>query len=396
MNNTTVEVSETDHSGLDVTGYRLAHGYVSGTLCFVGIVFNICNAIVWSRRNMRTSTNLLLTILSVADGISVFMYFLYVTYYFTATGPSELIYHSKAGMYLVVVCFHQFIAFHTLSNWITISLAIFRYLKVCHPNLGKKICTKKRARLTIGIVFIATNLATIPFYLYYEVFDMAENGGNFTGFWIRKTTFAVTHVDYQTTLAWVYGVVFKVGPSVSMCFLCALMIRELRQADNRRANMSTTRSNETRRIPSGYYRTTVMLVVVVLIYVLTELPIGIVSFVSGLRYTESHFFYFLLYSYVGDLLDTLTVINGTVNLVVYYTMSRQYRIEFKITILGKFFKRFADFETTGVSSTDNTKNLELSKSSEDILSRDKRRNENLESMEMTENEKSAMFSHIDV
>jgi hypothetical protein len=248
--------------------------------------------------------------------------------------------------------------------------------------------------LTIVIVFIATNLATIPFYFYYEVFDLAEGDGNFTGFWIRKTTFAVNHVDYQTTLAWVYGVIFKVGPSIAMCFLCALMIRKLRNADDRRANMSNAIGNDVGRIPSGYYRTTVMLVIVVLIYVLTELPIGIMSFVSGLQYTESHFFYFLLYSYVGDLLDTLTVINGTVNLVVYYTMSRQYRNEFKRTILGIFFKRFAEFETSGVYSTDNTKNLELSKSSEDILSRDKSLDNKLDSVEMKENENSAMLSNV--
>ncbi|XP_061184732.1 G-protein coupled receptor dmsr-1-like [Saccostrea echinata] len=385
MVNITEEItSANDHSTPQVSGYRLIHGYVSGTLCFIGVVFNIFNVIVWSRKNMRTSTNLLLTTLSVADGVSVFMYLLYVTYYFTATGPSDLIFHSKSGMYLVVICFHEFIAFHTFSNWITISLAIFRYIKVCHPNLGKKLCTKKRARLTICIVFIATNLATIPFYLYYEVHDLMEGNRNLTGFWIRKTTFAVTHVQYQTILAWLYGVIFKVIPSIAVSVLCVLIGKELRRADKQRVN---------KRMSSGYIRTTVMLMIIVFIYVLTELPIGIVSFISGLKHSESHFFYFLLYSYVGDLLDTLTVINGTVNFIVYVILCKQYRTEFKRTILGRFVKRYTLKKDTGVGLTEVTNDMELSKYSPSVLSSDQISKDKLNSVEMIETEHSKVYDY---
>lgn len=359
--------SVTEHSDLEVKGYRLVHGYISGTICFLGVLFNVCNVAVWSQRALRTSTSLLLTTLSVADGCSVFMYLLYVTYYFTATGPSELIYHSRAGMYLVVICFHQFIAFHTFSNWITISLAIFRYLKVCHPKIGKKICTRKRALLTIGIVFVATTLASSPFYLYYEVYDLADH---LSGYWIRKTSFAVAHVDYQTTLAWLYGVIFKVGPCLAMIILCSLIARNLYNADKRRGNMAAGIDSNENRISSGYSRTTKMLIIIVVIYVVTELPIGAISFVSGLQYSESHFFYFLLYSYVGDLLDTLTVINGSVNLIVYVTMSRQYRLGFKRTVLGRYVKKYAVTETVETGYTNDTNNHELSQPSLDLLSRD--------------------------
>lgn len=369
--NDTLTEHASDYSDLEVTGYRLVHGYISGTICFLGVLFNVCNVAVWSRRALRTSTSLLLTTLSVADGCSVFMYLLYVTYYFTATGPSELIYHSRPGMYLVVICFHQFIAFHTFSNWITISLAIFRYLKVCHPNIGKKICTRKRALLTIGIVFVATALASTPFYLYYEVYDLAEDGGgNFTGYWIRKTSFAVTHVAYQTTLAWLYGVIFKVGPCIAMIILCSLIARNLYNADKRRGITAAGTASNEKRISSGYSRTTKMLIIIVVIYVVTELPIGVVSFVSGLQYSESHFFYFLLYSYVGDLLDTLTVINGSVNLIVYVTMSKQYRLEFKKAVLGRLVKRYAVTETSGTAYTNDTNKQELSQPSIELLSRD--------------------------
>ncbi|XP_061184735.1 G-protein coupled receptor dmsr-1-like [Saccostrea echinata] len=354
-----------EHMPEPVMGYRLIHGYVSGTICFIGIILNILNGFVWSRKNMRTSTNLLLTVLAFTDGMSLFLYLVYVTYFFTATGPSELIYHSEGWMYIVVICFHEFIAFHTVSNWLTISLAIFRYLKVCQPNIAKKHCNRARAKLTVLIVFIVTTLATIPFYLYYEVYDSSEDNTNLTGYWIRKTTFARNHVDYQTVLLWLYGVIFKVVPSMAMIVLSALLIKELRAAMKRKDQLRSPSQKDQANITTGYTRTSIMLVVIVLIYILMELPVGIMAFLSGIEGGESHFFYFLLYSHVGDIIDMTVLVNATLNFFVYFCISRQYRSVLKALILKKVAKIYEISDHHGehtASSHDNTNNMELSTS----------------------------------
>ncbi|XP_048777705.1 G-protein coupled receptor dmsr-1-like [Ostrea edulis] len=347
-----------------VKGYRHVHGYVSGTICVIGIVLNILNAYVWSRKKMRTSTNLLLTVLAFTDLISLFLYLVYVTYFFTATGPSELIYHSKGWMYIVVICFHEFIAFHTISNWLTISLAIFRYMKVCQPNAAKKYCNINRAKLTIMIVFIVSTLATVPFYLYYEVYESSEDNANLTGYWIRKTSFAKNHIDYQTTLLWLYGVIFKVVPSMAMIILSVMLIKELRVAMKRKDHLKRSPSHQHANITTGYGRTTIMLVVIVLIYILMELPVGIMAFLSGIEGGESHFFYFLLYSYVGDIIDMTVLINGTLNFVVYFCISKQFRSVLKALIRNKVAKIYEISDSHGEHSVsrDNTDNMELSTS----------------------------------
>lgn len=348
-----------------VHGYRLIHGYVSGTICFVGIILNILNGFVWSRKKMRTSTNVLLTVLAFTDGMSLFLYLVYVCYFFTATGPSELIYHSKGWMYVVVICFHEFIAFHTVSNWLTISLAIFRYMKVCRPNAAKRHCNLARAKLTVIIVFIVSTLATVPFYLYYEVYDSSEDNTNLTGYWIRKTTFAKNHVDYQTTLLWLYGVIFKVVPSFAMIALSALLIKELRVAMKRKTHLKETPSHKHANITTGYGRTTVMLVVIVLIYILMELPVGIMAFMSGIEGGESHFFYFLLYSYIGDIIDMTVLVNATLNFFVYFCISKQYRAVLKALVLSKISMVYEVSLSHGehtASSRENTDNMELSTS----------------------------------
>lgn len=321
MNNVTV------HAGLPagVTGYRLYHGYVSLVICSSGIVLNALNAFIWSRRCMRSSTSLLLTTLAVTDSLSLFLYLVYSAYFFLATGPSQLLNHSEEGMYIVIIAFHEFIAFHHTSNWLTISLAIFRYLKVCHPNLAKSWCCKRRAKLTVYIVLVTTTLTITPFYSYYEVYSSSEEYPSLTGYWIRKTQFTRSNMEYQSVLLWLYGVVFKVCPCVALVVLSALMVRELHQAQRRQRVFFEGPDSHVNN-HKGYNRTTVMLVVIVIIYVLMELPIGISAFTSGLQGAESHYFYFMLYSEVGDILDLLTLFNAAVNFAVYYGLSGQFRV----------------------------------------------------------------------
>lgn len=310
----------------DVIPYRLVHGYIAGGVCLIGVVLNILNAIVWCKQEIKTCTNFLLTFLAFADGLSLFFYFIYVTYFFVVTGPSKLTYHSKSGMYLVVICFHEFIAFHTFSNWLIISLAVFRYLGVCHNKISKQYCTRWRAKVTVISVFTATSLATVPFYLYYEVYHSTDQE-SVKGYWIRKTLFVKTNIVYQTVLLWLYGVIFKVLPSLAMIVFCLIMIHKIRQAKQR--NNSLNRESHPSAIASQRYRrSTLMLIIIVTIYFLTELPVGIVAFLSGLEGGESHFFYFLLYSHVGDIIDLTALLNSCVNFFVYIAMCSKFRSTF--------------------------------------------------------------------
>ena len=327
-------------------GYRQYHGYVSGFVCLVGILGNVINATVWSRKHMLTSTNHILTALAVADCMSLLMYFLYATYFFIANEPSEFSNHSKAGMYLVVITFHEFLAFHTLANWLTISLAVFRYMKVCKNEIADKYCNVKRARVAIFVTFIVTAIATIPFYLFYEVYSLKEDHSRLKGYWLRRTTFAERHIAYQQALLWLYGVIFKIVPSGLIFVLSIFMIKELRKASKRLKGM-VNESFKTNNNSTGYNRTTIMLLAIVFLYMVTEVPIAITSFVAGLEGGESHFFYFLLYSYIGDLVDLIALLNGTLNFFVYFGFSRQYRRTFIRLFFGKHCIHYSMREDDG-------------------------------------------------
>ncbi|XP_062618772.1 G-protein coupled receptor dmsr-1-like [Saccostrea cucullata] len=358
MNNSTEQVIFEQ-----VVGYRLIHGYVSGTICLIGIIFNILNGFVWSRRTMRTSINILLTALSFTDGMTLFFYLVYATYFFTVTGPSAMIYHSKGWMYIIVLCFHEFIAFCTVSNGLTISLAVFRYVKICHPKAADRYCNKKRAKLVILLVFVLSSLAMVPYYLYYEVHDLSEDNLNLTGYWIRKTTFARNNVDFQRTILWLYGVIYKVVPTLAMIFLSALMIREVCAAKKRRQHLASPSGFQRTKMKIGYRRTTIMLVVIVLIYVLMEFPVGIMAIFSAIEDGENHYFYFLLYSHAGDIVDMTGLLNATLNFAVYFCINKQFRTVLKEAFFRKREER-SDIRYTDSQRTCNTSSRDMTINSE--------------------------------
>ncbi|CAI2355494.1 unnamed protein product [Caenorhabditis sp. 36 PRJEB53466] len=72
-------------------------------------------------------------------------------------------------------------------------------------------------------------------------------------------------------------------------------------------------------------RTTLMLVVILLVFLITEFPQGIISILCAIFTTDVHRY---LYFYIGDVLDLLSLVNSSVNFVLYCVMSSRYRQTF--------------------------------------------------------------------
>ena len=67
--------------------------------------------------------------------------------------------------------------FHTASNWLTLALAVQRYIYVCNPALAKRCCTLTYARvLVMGTVVVAV-MHMVPRTLdrEYSIHDVGKN-----------------------------------------------------------------------------------------------------------------------------------------------------------------------------------------------------------------------------
>ena len=325
-----------------VKSSRSYFGFLSVIVCSFGLIGNVFSIIVWSSFKKRTSTNALLIALAGADMAALLFYLIFAVYFFLITEPYESYGHSKTGTYLVLICFHGFIVFANMSNWFTISLGMFRYFLVCRVYISKTACTFKHAQITIFCLVLFTTISLIPFYFYYEVNGENQNSTTskeYNSYWIQLTEFAKAHTSYQRTILWLYGVFFKLVPSVVLIILSYRMIIALLEAKRRRQEIGGDQQI--------YKNTTIMLLVILFIFVISQMTIGVTAFISGLTDSgDCHFFYFLIYSNVSDILDLTTLLNSALNFFVYISINTSFRKRaFKI-VRGVYIRKNSTNSTT--------------------------------------------------
>jgi len=191
--------------------YQRIHGYLSLVACTFGSTSNAMNIAVLTRRALISPTNLLLTALAVADLLTMAFYIPYAAYFYCYARPDE---HGRhPASWIRYLLFNQAfnITAHTIAMWLTVSLAVFRYFAVCHPTVGSRVCTLRRARIAIAAVVMSTVVFCSPNYTMFRV--VPQSGG---GFWFFTRPFMTENL--MNLNFWIFGVVLKVrSPSSRSC-----------------------------------------------------------------------------------------------------------------------------------------------------------------------------------
>ena len=112
--------------------YQSVHGYLSLTVCAFGILLNVLNVVVLTRRPMLNATNCLLTALAVTDLMTMSAYVPYAGYFYCYATPTPDYGHRLGWIVYLIFHNHFSIAAHTVAVWLTVSVAVFRYLSLIH------------------------------------------------------------------------------------------------------------------------------------------------------------------------------------------------------------------------------------------------------------------------
>lgn len=109
---------------------------------------------------------------------------------------------------------------------------------------------------------------------------------------------------------------------------------------------------------SDFNRTTSMLLVIVILFLIMEFPHGIIYLIGS--YSQK--LYYEIYDYFGDLLDILVLINSSINFFLYCFMSSEFRKTFHRTYMTRegfmntFFGRRIENKTESRLSSNKTIN----------------------------------------
>ncbi|UYV73394.1 hypothetical protein LAZ67_10003027 [Cordylochernes scorpioides] len=297
--------------------YMRFHGYLSVLVCIFGIFANVLNIIVLTRKEMISSTNLILTGLAVTDMLvmSSYLPFAFHNYVRSDQEPHEKYSYSWALFTLFYA--HFTVVCHTISTWLTVTLAVWRFMAISLPAHSRKWCSMTRAKWAIAATYFNCMAFCLPSYFTFTIRKEYLENGKATYMVDFSEVAQANNMFLRRINFWIFSVLAKLVPCIALTGLSLGLIRLLYEANNRKKRL-----RQNAHCDRTCDRTTRMLLAVLLLFLITEFPSGILALLSGILGDD---FYKNVYSNLGEIMDVLALINSAINFILYCAMSRQFR-----------------------------------------------------------------------
>lgn len=308
--------------------YGKSHGYISIIICILGIFLNIINIIVLTRKKMQTPINCILTWLAVFD-MATMMSYVPFAYHFYCQFPTFSISsekNSKSWMTFLLVHVNFSATTHTIAIWLAVALAIFRHRHLHSPAKGSITRMRRliRARIVVYFIVFVSVLIMIPNYIIHKL-EQIQLRDNTTLYVFENWNLGSEQTKPLVTVALLmYSILAKILPSFLIMLYGGLLLRTLKETMKVKRRLSSGAASLSYQRDRKHSRTTTMLLTVIVLFLVTELPQGILIVCS--IFLEEFFDH--IYIPLGDAMDMLALINNAINFVLYCTMSYEFRLTF--------------------------------------------------------------------
>ncbi|KAI8795787.1 G-protein coupled receptor F59B2.13 [Biomphalaria glabrata] len=299
------------------------HGYASLVVCAFGILTNVLNITVLMAKDMRTATNHLLTFLAIADILTMLPYIPFVLHFYCPPAdpydsPEKF---SYSWIVYMIIIISLLATTHTIAIWLAVTLAAFRFSQIRSPCPRGPMAKEMRVRqvkIAAAVVYITSVVVMIPNYLSHEIIKLPmPRHINVSAFGLKEMHYGTKDIDLIIlTNILTYAILAKILPCILiLVFSGSLLYHMGIKAARRRQRLS---------VSCQQVQTTRMLLVVLLMFIITELPQGVLNVLSALVPD----FYLNFHYPLTDLMDFVALVNNAINFVLYCVMSQQFREKF--------------------------------------------------------------------
>lgn len=318
------------------------YGYAMPLILAVTFLSNILIIIVLSKKHMRSPTNLVLMSMAISDLLTVIFPAPWYFYIYTL-GNVEPITNRETGYAYEAMLENMPQIFHTASIWLTLCLAVQRYIYVCHAPIARTWCTMVKTRKAIAWIFVMAFLHQTTRFFDKKFEDMTIEYPICSGEFINicKVSFADwvvydVSMDWYFITFWWFRVLFvHLIPCVSLVILNILLFRTMKEAERKRERLLNCKqkvlkgeSRESKKLRDSNC-TTLMLIVVITVFLAVELPLGIITIMHIMSSTIYDFLNYDLVKSTILIVNLCICLSYPLNFGIYCGMSRQFRETFK-------------------------------------------------------------------
>ena len=346
---------------------RIILGYILPFIVAVTAFLNTVVFFILIKPNMRSSVNVILSGLAMSDTFTGLAALPYYVYFYTFTHDSKYLPH--AWCYVQKYCTGVIpTIFHTISVWLTLSLAIQRYIYVCHSLHAKTLCTVSRMIRVVTTIIILSILLHAPRLFdssFVKVVLYPDNGNENveTCIEVLKSWAEAYQFIYYPIYYWIRLVTIHLIPAIGLTILNLILIAVIRSSSNRRRHLILqNRTREWRKIRETNI-TTLLLVVVITVFIAVEVPMGVLMLLAILRNQYAYDIGYLdgnSEEILSVTFNCLILLSYPTNFLIYVSMSKKFRSQ--LCQMTSFRKRST--RVTGSEKTLQTYSKEKSSSVE--------------------------------
>ena len=294
------------------------YGMIVGTFCLLGISGNTLSIFVLQRDKSNEVASFLLQALAVADNSVLLLSFIILSLCYGIVP-----YTSGSGavrpVYPYILKFIQPLGYmaQTLTIWMTVLLAINRFIAVCRPFHATTLCTIRKARYQVTAVVAFSLLFNFPRFFQVQIVTKTRksDGENFTSVTPtdigERTIFGIIYTNAM------YSILVLLLPLVLLAYLNIHLAIELRNMRKRRNSMSTTPAPKDQNI-------TLVMIIIIVIFMMCHMPVRILQGIKSFWMPEQTGCYSAFQNYTA-VTNILITINSSTNFLVYYFFRKRFR-----------------------------------------------------------------------
>ena len=292
------------------------HGIPLPIVCTFGIVGNVISVLILSKRQMRSSINCCLLGLAACDLVLLF------TSLWLFAIPDIYIYTRWFRFYVCDVypyttpyAYPISLIAQTSSVYITMTVAVERYIAVCWPLKARSLCTFGRARLYVIAIVICATLYNIPRFFevtWKECPATFINGTRLTDecvMCVLPTDLRSDQIYVKVYIWWMYLIVMFILPFLALTVFNLLIYVQVRRANKERQRLTSTQKRE--------IGLAVMILCVVVVFFICNTLAMVINILE--MFDDS------IINYLTPISNLLVNINSTTNFIIYCIFGQKFQ-----------------------------------------------------------------------